>query len=485
MTKQLRIDEFTRVCQELNSEMQFEYNNVAPNIAFSNTGRRGEPKYFTISLIELAETLRDIKKNLAAYETTTTYDETTMRDLFSHTISTKTINALSTVQTLPLFSLINKVIYVANNLDSGFKDRKMELDQHLIDTAIKYINSQIPDNDEYLKSLAPSPTDNLDAQGENVIFYGAPGVGKSHKIELLCDGKKTIRTVFHPDSQYSDFVGCLKPRMSGDNIVYEFRPGPFTLALVSASQGSDHVFLIIEEINRASSAAVFGELFQLLDRDDAGASQYSITLSDPDMIEYLNSQAPSLLINNELRIPNNLSLYATMNSSDQAVMPMDTAFKRRWVFEYVPVDFNLCPRGLIAIPTDKHGDIDVEWSQFAQIINTTLEAESIPEDRLLGPWFLSKSELKDKISSFNSLKGKLLLYLWDDVLRHREKSIIFPESILTFGRLISNLTEGKSIFNETLESEFLKVKSKDPVTAELPQSPETSDDDLSIVIPDE
>jgi hypothetical protein len=321
--------------------------------------------------------------------------------------------------------------------------------------------------------------------GENVIFYGAPGVGKSHKIELLCNGKKTIRTVFHPDSQYSDFVGCLKPKMSGGNIVYEFRPGPFTLALVIASQGSEHVFLIIEEINRASSAAVFGELFQLLDRDDAGVSQYSITLSDPDLIEYLNKHAPSLLSNDELRIPNNLSLYATMNSSDQAVMPMDTAFKRRWLFEYLPVDFSSRPEGLIPIPTDNHGVIDVEWSQFAQIINETLEAESIPEDRLLGPWFLSTPELKDSSTSFNSLKGKLLLYLWDDVLRHREKSIIFPESILTFGRLISNLTEGKSIFNETLESEFLKVKSKDPVTAELPHSPETSDEDLSIVTPDE
>jgi len=462
MIEPLRIDAFTRACQDLNSDMQFEYNDVAPNIVFSNTGRRGDPKYFSISLIELTDTLINIKDHLAEYQAATTYDESTMRELFSRTISTNTINALSTVQTLPLFSLINKVIFVANQLDDEFNDKEMYLNEKYIDSAIQYISSQIPDNNEYLDSLTPSSPVDLTSKGENIIFYGAPGVGKSHKIEEQLSTQHVIRTVFHPDSQYSDFVGCLKPKMSEGNIVYEFRSGPFTLALVSATQITEHVFLVVEEINRASAAAVFGELFQLLDRDNSGTSRYAITLSDPDMIEYLNTHAAGLLNGNELRIPGNLSLYATMNSSDQAVMPMDTAFKRRWKFEYVPVDFSSCPTGLIPIPTEKNGVIKVEWSDFALIINQALEAESIPEDRLLGPWFLSPAELLDEDSSFNSLKGKLLLYLWDDVLRHGEKNIIFSDSILTFGRLITNLTKNRLVFNEAIELKLVTVSAAGP-----------------------
>jgi hypothetical protein len=482
MTKQLRIDEFTQACQELNSDMQFKYNDVAPNIVFSNTGRRGEPKFFSISLIELSNTLRDISAHIDEYMAATTYDETTMRDLFSRTVSTSTINALSTVQTLPLFALINKVIYVSNNLDTEFNDKKMYLNADLIDSAIQYLDSQIPDNAEYLDSLTRSSTVELTLKGENVIFYGAPGVGKSHKIEEKLGSQDIIRTVFHPDSQYSDLVGCLKPKMSDEgNIIYEFRPGPFTLALVMASQTTEHVFLVIEEINRASAAAVFGELFQLLDRDDSGTSRYAITLSDPDMIEYLNTNATGILNGNELKIPGNLSLYATMNSSDQAVMPMDTAFKRRWKFEYVAVDFSSCPEGLIPIPTENQGVIKVEWSNFASIINAALEAESIPEDRLLGPWFLSPAELFDEHASYSSLKGKLLLYLWDDVLRHGEKSTIFSDSIQTFGRLITNLIEDKSIFNDVIEQSL----SEKQVIVTKAVEPEIPDEVPSIENPTE
>jgi hypothetical protein len=208
---------------------------------------------------------------------------------------------------------------------------------------------------------------------------------------------------------------------------------------------------------------------------------YAITLSEPDMIEYLNANAAGILDGNELKIPNNLSLYATMNSSDQAVMPMDTAFKRRWKFEYVPVDFSSCPKGTIPIPTEKQGVIKVKWADFASIINEALEAESIPEDRLLGPWFLSPAELFDEDSSYNSLKGKLLLYLWDDVLRHGEKSTIFSDSILTFGRLITNLMENKSIFNDDIEQSLSEKQLKVTETVE----PELLDDDPSTEVPTE
>jgi 5-methylcytosine-specific restriction protein B len=305
---------------------------------------------------------------------------------------------------------------------------------------------------------------------ENVIYYGAPGVGKSYEIDSTCSTLNSIRTVFHPDTQYSDFVGCLKPQMNGENVVYAFRPGPFTLALeMAACDMSNHVCLVIEELNRAPAAAVFGELFQLLDRDSSGRSQYSITLSDPDMIQYLQTNASVLLDGNNLRIPANLSLLATMNSSDQAVMPMDTAFKRRWKFKYVPISFDQCPEGIITLPITDAPALKVEWKDFASLINDVLQDRQIPDDRLLGPWFLNSSELSDEEASLKSLKGKLLLYIWDDILRHDDKDIVFASGINTYGALIKKLDAGESIFNTAIEE---KLKRFAPVP-EIPAAVET------------
>lgn len=463
MLKKTRIDQFTEECKRLRSEMSLSYRNVSPSFEFSNTGRRGT-KYFTITLVELLATLKDIRTNLSQYETAKDYVEGTMRDLFSRTITTDTINALSTVQTLPLFSLLNKVIYVANDLDSAFNEKRLNLNADLIENAILYIESQIPDNDAYLESISKVHT-TTSSGGENIIYYGAPGVGKSYQIDQLCNHDNSIRTIFHPDSQYSDFTGCLKPKMSGTNVVYEFRPGPFTLAFIQASLAPEKMFyLVIEEINRASSAAVFGELFQLLDRSGSGESCYEVTLADPDMVAFINDKAPSALNGNNIKIPANLSLYATMNSSDQAVMPMDTAFKRRWKFEYVPIDFSECPHGDIDIPMDGQASLVTTWKNLAESINEILEGEDIPEERLLGPWFLKESELDSLEASANALRGKLLLYLWDDVLRHGDKGLIFAEGIMSYGNLVKNLKSGDKVFSRQLEN---SLKSKQPPAPQL------------------
>ncbi|MBF4338983.1 AAA family ATPase, partial [Vibrio anguillarum] len=157
--------------------------------------------------------------------------------------------------------------------------------------------------------------------GTNIIYYGAPGTGKSYRIKNEIGQAKQIRTVFHPDTQYSDFVGTLKPKTvtnnAGDPIItYEFRPGPFTKAFIEAEKVKstlEPVYLVIEEINRASAAAVFGELFQLLDRKANGSSEYEIELSDPDMLEYINTKLPKPITT--LSLPSNLFLIATMNNS--------------------------------------------------------------------------------------------------------------------------------------------------------------------------
>lgn len=296
------------------------------------------------------------------------------------------------------------------------------------------------DNSEFLfkssvrqKHSAPPKTG-----GCNRIIYGAPGTGKSHSIEQSTGEEFIVRTVFHPETQYSDFVGCLKPVMEGDRVAYRFRPGAFTEALVKAIKDPSNIYLlVIEEINRAPAAAVFGEIFQLLDRKSDGSSCYQIDISDPDLLTYLNAQTGSRFLAGKLFIPSNLSLVATMNSSDQAVMPLDTAFKRRWSFEYVELSFAKAPNQVLELKTSE-GLFSITWADFAEkVLNNMLKEFRVPEDRMIGPFFLNESELQDWQSA---LRGKLFVYLWDDVLRHKtqDRAHLFSAKFGTFGELYNS-----------------------------------------------
>ena len=460
-----RIDVLISECSELRSDMDLSYRNVSPSIIFSNTGRRGGKKYFNLSLVELLQTLKDIQNNLESYLNAVDYVEGDMRNLFSDTLTSETVKALSTVQTLPLFSLINKVLYKANQLDEDYNDKKLHLSADTVNKAITYIESQIPDNEEYLRSIAADQhIDNGAVKALNKIYYGAPGTGKSHCINEITEKHCRYVTVFHPDTQYSDFVGALKPMMlasaNGEKkISYEFRPGPFTKALIDAFNNEDkHVYLVIEELNRAPAAAVFGEIFQLLDRNMKGESQYKIEASDPDMLLHIKENLKESDKFNKLYLPSNFSILATMNSSDQSVMPMDTAFKRRWLFEYLPIDFTKAGNGNFEIALSDGEKIEVPWKVFAEAVNDTLSSLQVPEDRLLGHRFVSDEELTTIEEANNTLKGKILVYLWDDVLRHGKRDVIFNTSVAgTFGQLSYQFGEGAPIFSETFEAKLLEA----------------------------
>lgn len=296
--------------------------------------------------------------------------------------------------------------------------------------------------------------------GYNKIFYGAPGTGKSYRIHKEeCRGFEPFVTVFHSDTQYSDFVGSLKPSIEKNaqgekSVTYKFRPGPFTSALIYAlANSTEPVFLVIEEINRASAAAVFGELFQLLDRDANGASEYQINIADPDMLDYINEQLERSKVPeiNKVYIPSNMSILATMNSSDQAVMPLDTAFKRRWLFEYLPIDFSRSevPNADLKINLGE-SECSIPWKEFAQIINQQLAFLRVHEDRHIGPFFLSGKELDSEDSIHRSLNGKLFVYLWDDVLRHIGYDKIFAPNLSTFGQLSEAFRRGDCVFNNKI-----------------------------------
>lgn len=308
------------------------------------------------------------------------------------------------------------------------------------------INIKIP----MIKSTS---AEKYSSPGENIIYFGAPGTGKSKAIEDLIDENNSVRTVFHPETYYSDFVGCLKPTMGLDGVEYAFQVGPFTEALIKALNDPDHhYYLVIEEINRAKSAAVFGEIFQLLDRDN-GKSKYSIKINDQDLIKVFEHNLLTLLKDNLIKIPRNLSILATMNTSDQAVEPMDTAFKRRWKYVYKPIDFTSSATGIFSIQRTI-GDIDVTWQDLASHINDFLAQLDIPEDRHLGPWFIKDEEISTPTKAKDTLGSKILMYLWDDILRHEGKSELFISEIKTYGQLISKLNNDEIIFNANFSNSF-------------------------------
>lgn len=286
-------------------------------------------------------------------------------------------------------------------------------------------------------SLHPS----LDLQYQQ-IFYGAPGTGKSHALKDCTKGCEVIRTTFHPDSDYSTFVGSYKPTSEVDSagnekIVYRFVVQSFLQAYISAwkkykqannSTQPEKVFLVIEEINRGNCAQIFGDLFQLLDRNDSGFSDYQIK-ADSDMkkqlsrafsglsiplAEHINSQygdddtTDKIISGDILLLPNNLYIWATMNTSDQSLFPIDSAFKRRWNWTYMPIS-NANKDWVIKIDNSSY-----DWWSFIEKINDKIGATTNSEDKKLGYFFC---KAKDKVISQKTFVGKVIFYLWNDVFK--------------------------------------------------------------------
>lgn len=354
----------------------------------------------------------------------------------------------------PLLFINNKYSYLSTQWTFTQDESRLNLNifKKIIESIYTEFEFQLVGRYEF-RYVRAAPPSNLSSNGINIIYYGAPGTGKSYYVDNTTDENRTIRTVFHADTQYSDFVGCLKPTTNGTDVTYQFRPGPFSVVLVNALRNPEnHYWLVVEEINRAPAAAVFGEIFQLLDRDEIGKSKYMITPSDPDMLVYIESSLGVICENGKVFIPSNLSIIATMNSSDQAVMPLDTAFKRRWRFKYIPLDFNTCANGTLGLSVPLRGKINITWSLFARTVNSILSDLEIPEDRHLGPFFLNDHELKDLASQRESLTGKLFMYLWDDVLRHGYRPELFRSDIKTYGQLTSQHLGNELVFSDRFYS---------------------------------
>lgn len=288
--------------------------------------------------------------------------------------------------------------------------------------------------------------------GKNLLVFGAPGTGKSHWVKSNYEEKtEAIRVTFHEEYSYQDFVGGLKPAHDGEKVVYRFQEGPFTRIVAYAYKNPKQSFtLIIEELNRANAAAVFGDLFQLLDRTQDGVSKYGI--ENKDIAKYLEQQT-GLNFNGMVYLPSNLNIVATMNSADQGVFVLDTAFKRRWQFKYIPIEFadwhENTKLDYVKID-DRIYEISVK--DFIETINEVLsgiESLEVNEDRLIGPYFIEEEKWDNWFE--DEAYQKLLNYLWDDVARI-SRSEIFLEKYNQFSKICTDFKELNIVFNEPLHS---------------------------------
>ena len=333
------------------------------------------------------------------------------------------------------------------------------------------------------------------------IYYGAPGTGKSNEIKLLTGNgtfskNYTLRTTFHPDSDYSSFVGAYKPIWNGEKIIYVFRPQSFLRAYIEAWKHPEHnVALVIEEINRGNCAQIFGDIFQLLDRERTGLSKYPIE-ADIDMQNYLKGEFVNIesiytedqiqAINKYyanhydtafedikngiiLTLPKNLSLLATMNTSDQSLFPMDSAFKRRWEWQYMPIK-NAHKNWKIQLD-NSHELID--WWEFLNRINIVISDLTTSEDKQLGYFFCQSDEYQIKPNEDENAQpdlitakhfvGKVIFYLWNDVFK--DYAFDAPcckgkdDKEVLFAKFYNE--DGKSVNIDTLTNFFESLKTDD------------------------
>ena len=345
---------------------------------------------------------------------------------------------------------INKLhLTVENNLSDYFAFYKLDTDNYLL----FYVPKLLYDNfiQLFKAEIPPFNVENKVAKIDidysiQQIFYGAPGTGKSHAVKTETEAwekrGRVVRTTFHPDSDYSTFVGAYKPTtesvqrydiynkpMTRDGvpvmeqiITYEFVEQAFLQAYIDAWKNRDEPeFLIIEEINRGNCAQIFGDLFQLLDRGNDGYSEYAIK-ADKDLQKHLCkafedveiADYPNVKTGKELLLPGNLYIRATMNTSDQSLFPIDSAFKRRWDWKYVPIAKGNENGTELNWMIEVDGDL-YDWWTFVTTINKHVFDTTNSEDKQLGFFFC---KAMDNIISAETFVCKVIFYLWNDVFKY-------------------------------------------------------------------
>lgn len=317
---------------------------------------------------------------------------------------------------------------------------------------------------------------------DQIIIYGVPGCGKSYKVDEIINKEipienerkqQVVRIVFHPDYTNSDFVGQIMPIVN-DGIEYRFKAGPFARILKHAYKEHSKVFfLVIEEINRGNAAAIFGDLFQLLDRSKDGFSTYSI--NNPDIASFIMSKndyyndkiipetvvvgGDKWILDMPIRLPPNLSILATMNTNDQNVFTLDNAFQRRWKIEYIPnkVEYENMSKAQKNQHNSTIGETGKKWGVFRKRINELISSGdfsfSNAEDKQLGLFFMKvDGDINENpgVIEEKDFANKVLKYLWNDIFKRDREDIFKAKS---FGDLISNFT-GPDAFEKCFSDSF-------------------------------
>ena len=309
---------------------------------------------------------------------------------------------------------------------------------------------------------------NIPKIGANILFYGVPGSGKSHEIDQMIVQERSERVVFHPDYTYSDFVGQILPRIikkEGENegkLRYVFEPGPFTKMVKKAyDDPANMYFLVIEEINRGNAPAIFGDIFQLLDRNDDGSGKYHISNYDMAKVIFGDEHEDEII-----KMPSNLTLLATLNTSDQNIFTLDTAFQRRWEMHLIKNDVHKASHA-----GEKIEGSNISWGTFADITNMEIirfgEETGSSEDKRLGAYFAKINEL-----SRDKFPEKVLKYLWDDAFK-MDHYIYFNENISSVDGIIEVFREPQS--KEDLLKRVLKMAVYQKMVGQVPESGSAED----------
>lgn len=368
----------------------------------------------------------------------------------------KVYNELSKGDLIVILKLASKLEYVilaikGEDESKYFSDLETNIDVVTFFDKITRVSESNKDKITYVDSSKYSYI--RKKGGKNKIYFGAPGTGKSKYVNDKYYNSYSKRITFHPEYTYNDFVGYIRPVAEGDNLTYKFEAGVFTEILTEALRDTNNMYtLIIEELNRANTAAVFGDLFQLLDRNSDGSSEYRV--NNTDIYNYIKDTIGSNYEYNDgsIGIPSNLNIIATMNTADQNVFVMDTAFKRRWEFEYIPVKFDNDHE----FKDKSISNLNVSWKDFVNTINNFMMSKEnedlmISEDKQIGPYFVKSHELNNS----KQFGYKVLLYLWDDVFK-MDKYKLFNEEIRTFSGLIEKFStvDAVNIFKENVVKEL-------------------------------
>lgn len=312
-------------------------------------------------------------------------------------------------------------------------------------------------NDDEFTEMDNIPSENRIKGGFNKIFYGVPGSGKSHLVDLEFNENeyKRFRTTFHPEYTNSDFIGQIIPSVNEDKVTYNFQIGSFVKALEYALLNeTERIVLIIEEINRGNASSIFGDIFQLLDRDKNGKSKYSIF--NTVIKNYFNNINVEL---DDVYIPSNLWIVGTMNTSDQNIFTLDTAFKRRWKMEYIENTFsNTIESDILKnkkLPYDKENGIT--WGVFVNEINKKIIKSNNGingEDKQIGMYFVTVEELEND----KEFSEKILSYLWEDVVKLNVDE--WFSGVNSYDELLKKYNKEKlrvfDIFNDVIHEEYLK-----------------------------